>query len=81
MEDMKMVVSGFFTRNGKKTVSVAFMRGKDYAEGSLPDGLVERAEGFSKKEVEGLEKFMRNHQDEIYAQAKEINPIRSWLKE
>lgn len=57
------------------------MRGKDFAEGILPDGIIDRFQGFSEDELNKLEKFMRNNREEIMAQGREINPIRSWLQD
>lgn len=81
MEEMNMLISGFFTKDNRRLVRISFMRGKDFAEGLLPDGAIDRSEGFSAEEIGKLERFMRANREEILAQAKEINPIRSWLKE
>lgn len=81
MIEMNMLISGFFTKDNRKMVRISFVRGKDFAEGLLPDGIIDRSEGFSVEEIGKLEKFMRNNREEIFAQAKEINPIRSWLRD
>lgn len=78
---MEMLISGFFTKDNRRMVRISFMRGKDFAEGLLPDCVIDRSEGFSENELVKLEKFMRDNVQEIFTQAKEINPIRSWLKE
>lgn len=80
MPEVDMLISGFFTKEGKKMMRVSFMRGKDFAEGLLPDGIIDKAEGFSEEELGRLVKFLRTNSREIMAQAKEINPIRSWLR-
>lgn len=81
MSEVEMIISGFFTKDGKKMMRISFMRGTDFAEGILPDGIIEKGEGFSLEELGKLEKFIRNNKEEIMAQAKEINPIRSWIKD
>lgn len=80
MSEVEMLISGFFTKDGRKMMRISFMRGKDFAEGLLPDGIIDRSEGFSEEEISKLEKFIRTNSQEIMAQGKEINPIRSWLK-
>lgn len=81
MSEVEMLISGFFTKDGRKMMRVSFTRGRDFAEGLLPDGIIDRSEGFSEEELGMLEKFIRTNSREIMAQAKEINPIRSWLKD
>lgn len=81
MDEVKMLISGFFTKNNKKMMRISFMRGRDFAEGILPDGIIDRSEGFSEDELNRLEKFIRNNREEIMAQGREINPIRSWLQD
>lgn len=81
MSEVEMLISGFFTKDGRKMMRVSFMRGKDFAEGLLPDGIIDRSEGFSQEELDRLEKFLRTNSGEIMEQAKTINPIRSWLKD
>ena len=81
MSEVEMLISGFFTKDGRKMMRVSFMRGKDFAEGLLPDGIIDRSEGFSEEEIGKLEKFIRANSQEIMAQGREINPIRSWLKD
>lgn len=81
MSEVEMLISGFFTKDGRKMMRISFTRGKDFAEGLLPDGIIDRSDGFTEEEISKLEKFIRTNSQEIMAQAKEINPIRSWLKE
>jgi hypothetical protein len=80
-EEVRMLISGFVVKDKKRFVRISFTRGKAYAEGIVPDGIIERSEGFNGEEILKLEKFIRVHKEEILAQAKEINPIRSWLRE
>ncbi len=81
MEDeVKMVVSCIVVKDKRMLVRVSFMRGKDYAEGVLPDGVIERSEGFSREETEKLERYIRENRKNILDRAKEINPVRNFLE-
>lgn len=42
-------------------------------------GRVTKNEGFTDEEVRGLEQYLESKNDEIFAKAKEINPIRGIL--
>lgn len=80
VEEVKMLISGLVEKDGRKLVRVSFLRGRDYADGLLPEGLIEKAQGFSGEEVQKLENYLRFHRQDILKQAKEINPLRNWLK-
>lgn len=80
MDEVNMLVSAVVMKDNRKIVRVSFLRGKDYAEGILPDGLIEKSGGFTEEEVRKLENFMRANRKDILEQAKEVNPLRSWLK-
>ena len=60
-------------------MSVRFERGRDVAEAILPACRVTKNEGFTDEEVRGLEQYLESKNDEIFAKAKEINPIRGIL--
>lgn len=81
MEEVKMMVSGFVTKDNRKIVRVSFLRDKDWAEGILPDGVIEKSEGFTVMETQKLENYLRLNRADILKLAKEVNPIRSWLRE
>ena len=76
-----MLVSGIVEKDKRRIVRVSFLRGQDYAEGIMPDAVIEKSQGFSQGEIAKLEKFLRLHKEDILQQAKTVNPIRSWLKE
>lgn len=76
-ESMNVLVSGVLHRESRTFVRVSFLRGKDWAEGIVPDGVIEKSEGFTKEEIENLEVYLRNDKDEIIRQAKGVNPIRN----
>lgn len=79
MDSVNMLVSGIINKEGRRFVRVSFIRGKDIAEGIVPDGIVERADGFSDAEVAKLERYLRENCGEIMEQARQINPIKNWL--
>ena len=81
MDEVTMLVSGIVEKDKRRIVRVSFLRGQDYAEGIMPDAVIEKSKGFTPQELSKLEKFLRLHKDDILQQAKEVNPIRSWLRE
>ncbi len=81
MEEVTMLVSGFVEKDHRKIIRVSFLRGECIAEGILPDGFIERSEGFTEEETLNLENYMRANRTEIINCAREVNPLRSWLRE
>lgn len=79
VDEIRMLVSGIVMKEGRKIVRVSFQRGRDYAEGILPDGMIEKSGGFNAEEVRKLEDYMRANRKEILGRAKEVDPIRNWL--
>lgn len=78
-EEMTILVSGALHKDGKTFVRVSFLRGKDWAEGIVPDGVIEKSEGFTEDEIERLVEYLAAEKDLIIQQAKGVNPIRSLL--
>lgn len=76
-EEMKVLVSGVLRAEGRTFVRVSFLRGKDWAEGLVPDGVIEKSDGFTKEEIGRLEDYLTGDKDTIIRQAKGINPIRN----
>lgn len=79
MDSVNMLVSGIINRDGRRFARVSFIRGRNIAEGIVPDGIVERAEGFADAEVSKLERYLRENCGEIMEQARQVNPIKNWL--
>lgn len=77
MDDVKMLISGVMGE--RKLVRVSFLRGDCFADGVLPDGIIDRSQGFSDEEVRELEKYLRFNRQDILKQAKAVNPLRNWL--
>lgn len=79
MDSVNMMVSAIINRDGKRFARVSFIRGRDIAEGIVPDGIVDHAKGFSDAEVAKLERYLRENRGEIMEQARQVNPIKNWL--
>lgn len=79
MDSVNMLVSGIINREGRRFARVSFIRGRDIAEGVVPDGIVDHVEGFSDVEVAKLERYLRENCGEIMEQARRVNPIKNWL--
>lgn len=81
MDEVKMMISCVVVKDNRKIVRVSFLRGPDYADGVLPEGIIEKSGGFTSVEVQKLERYLRANRQDILKQAKEINPLRNWLGE
>lgn len=79
MDEVRMMVSSRLKKDGRDIVRVSFFREEDYADGILPDAIIEKSKGFSKEELSRLENYLREHEAEINAQAKAVNPMKNWL--
>ena len=79
MDEIQMMVSGRLKKDGREIVRVSFFRNDDYADGVLPDAVIEKTSGFEETELAILEKYLRDHKDEIYAQARTVNPMKNFL--
>lgn len=79
-QECKMTVSGIVPKDGRKSVYVVFEDGKRKAEGYVPDCIITENEGFAEDEVKMLELYMKQNQDMIREQAKQINPIKALMK-
>ena len=78
--EMKMSVSSMTRTGEKKAVYVMFQDGKKEAEFALPGCRTIRNLGFSETEVKALSDYVDGEQDRIYAMAKEVNPIKAFMK-
>lgn len=79
-EDIKMLVTSMIRKDGKAFARVSFLRDSDWAEGVVPDGRIEKSEGFTEEEVEKLETYLAGEEKMILEQAKGVNPIRNLFK-
>lgn len=78
-EEICMTYSGVITKNNQKIVHVSFTRGKDFAEGILPSGRIEKSSGFTPEELVQLSGYLRQNADDIMKKAEKVNPLRSLM--
>jgi len=77
MEELNLRISGVTEKDGKKQAHVCF-RGKDrYAEGTIPDCVLTKSEGFSEEEKVQLEDYLRANLTELKKTAARINPLKA----
>lgn len=74
-EEMKMTYTSVVTKNNKPMISIKFERGKDMCEGSVPDCVISKNNGFTSEEIEGLEYYLRANKKEIIEHAKSISGL------
>lgn len=74
--DINMLISGMIKMDGKSFTRVSFLRDKCWAEGIVPDGVIEKSEGFSEEELVQLKEYLVQEKDMILEQAKGVNPLR-----
>jgi len=79
-EELKMTISGFVPKDGRKSVYVVFEDGERKAEGYVPDCVITQNEGFEEDEIKMLELYLKQNQDMIREHAKQINPIKALMK-
>ncbi len=76
-DDIKMLVSAMIKKDQKAFTRVSFVRGKDWAEGIVPDAVIEKSEGFNEEELMQLTDYLAREKDMILEQAKGVNPIKN----
>ena len=79
-DTLNMTISGIVPKDGRKHIYVVFEDGKRKAEGYIPDCVITSNHGFSEEEVKMIELYMKHEQDSIRARAKDINPIKAFMK-
>lgn len=68
--------SSVLSKNGKSFVLVRFELGDQSAEGTLPDCIILRSNGFTQEEIEELEDYMDQNRQQIIDAAKSISNIK-----
>lgn len=70
------------TRNGQdKAIYVLFSDEEKSAEFKIPECKLLRNKGFSDEEISQLLQYVNNEQDSIFKIAKEINPMKAFMKD
>ncbi|MDE7251775.1 MAG: hypothetical protein K2O32_02360 [Acetatifactor sp.] len=68
--------SSVLSKNGKSFVLVRFERRDHSAEGTVPDCIILRSNGFTQEEIEELEDYMDQNRQQIIDAAKSISNIK-----
>ncbi|MDO4965845.1 MAG: hypothetical protein Q4E51_03980 [Lachnospiraceae bacterium] len=74
-EEMKMTYTSVVTKDNKPMISIKFERGNDICEGSVPECVISKNDGFTDEEIEGLEHYLRMNKKEIIEQGKSISGL------
>lgn len=75
MDEVRLDISGVSEKNGKKRAYVRFSRGKDYAEGYIPDCVLTKVQGFSEEETGQLVDYLKANLTELKKRAAAVNPL------
>lgn len=78
--ELKMTHSTILSKDGRPFVAVMIERGKDVAEGTIPECRITRNNGFSSEEVTELEAYLEEHRKEIIEAAKGISTLSNLLR-
>ncbi|MCI9123208.1 MAG: hypothetical protein HFH35_03865 [Eubacterium sp.] len=82
MEDVSLTYTGILKNGKDKIVRVRFTRNgeKDFAEGVIPGGKIEKSCGFSDQELASLQFYLKANTRQIFEKAKEITGLRGFLR-
>ena len=72
-QPMQMICSGILRKDGNKIIYVRFERGKDFAEGSLPDAKITSHRGFSQDEIRKFEVYFSSALYERFYIGQDLN--------
>ena len=76
---MVVMISGIIRKEDDKRVCVLFSDDNRMAEGTVPACKIISNTGFSKEEVEGLDKYLRESEPDIWEEALKVNPLKGFL--
>ncbi len=79
MDEVKLDISGVVEMDGKKIARICFTRGKDIAEGYIPDCVLTKVEGFTEAEASQLIDFLRANLTDLKKRAAAINPLNAFM--
>ncbi len=82
MDDVSLTYTGILKQGNAKIVKVRFARNgeKDFAEGVIPGGKIEKSKGFSEKELASLRFYLKANEKQLYEKAKEITGLRGFFR-
>lgn len=79
-EEIRMSVSSLIRKDRDKSVYVLFSDGAKSAEFVVPTGKLLRNDGFTQEDIRKLQEYLANEETVIYDMAKDINPIKGFMK-
>ena len=82
MEEVSLTYTGITKQQDAKIVKVRFARNgeKDFAEGVIPGGKIEKSKGFTEKELASLRFYLQANEKQLYEKAKEITGLRGFFR-
>ncbi len=80
MDEVKLDISGVTEKDGKKRAYVLFTRGRDYAEGYIPECVLTKVQGFTDEESESLQRYLKANLTELKKRAAKVNPISAMMR-
>ena len=82
MEDVSLTYTGILRQGKERVVKVRFARNgdKDFAEGVIPGGKIEKSKGFTEKELASLRFYLKANEKQLYEKAKEITGLRGFFR-
>ena len=79
MDEVKLDITGVVEKDGKKVSHIRFSRGKDYAEGYIPDCVFTKVQGFTDEEIEQLTDYLKANLTDLKKRAAAISPLNAFL--
>ncbi|MBQ8247955.1 MAG: hypothetical protein IJZ42_12565 [Lachnospiraceae bacterium] len=79
--EMKMNVSPVTRLGDKRVAYVLFTDKSSSAEFIIPGGELLNNKGFDEKELAEMKEYLDSEQDHLFQVAKELNPMRSFMKD
>ena len=77
--EINMTVSTMTRHGDDKAIYVLFADDDRSAEFAVPEDRLVKNDGFNEDEIAQLTEYVSNEHDSIYAVAKKINPMKSFL--
>lgn len=79
--EMKMNVSPVTRLGDKRVAYVLFTDQSSSAEFIIPGGELISNKGFDEKEIAEIKEYLECEQDNLFQVAKELNPMRSFMRD
>lgn len=79
--EMKINISPVTRLGDKRVAYVLFTDKSANAEFIIPEGELISNKGFDEKELVELKEYLVNEQDHLFQVAKELNPMRSFMRD